>query len=80
MPPFAEEKGPDQRKDARVARTRATLQQGENTISCMLVLCPCPIHPFLAVPFILLTVQADKASVLDEAIEYLKFLQMQVQV
>jgi hypothetical protein len=79
---FAEEKGPDQRKDASIARTRATLQQGRSANkllhATMFLSISSPL--FLTMMFILLIVQADKASILDEAIGYLKSLQLQVQV
>lgn len=38
------------------------------------------LTPVLTELLILIIVQTDKASILDEAIEYLKSLQMQVQV
>jgi len=43
----AEEKGPDQRKDASSAGTRASLQQGEETDSSSTVTCSCAIGMIL---------------------------------
>jgi hypothetical protein len=94
-----EKKGPDQRKDACVARADPTLQQGI-LIHVMHIFLSgaCPLNTEIQVPLIIVSMfilfpvallsyfissncfQTDKASILDETIEYLKSLQMQVQV
>jgi len=84
MSPVAEEKGPDQREDASFARTGAPLQQGAQTISSTFLSSDLNflsnLISILTVVLIPTIAQTDKASILDEAIEYLKSLQMQVQV
>ena len=84
MSPVAEEKGPDQREDASFARTGAPLQQGAQTISSTFLSSDLDflsnLISVLTVVLIPTIAQTDKASILDEAIEYLKSLQMQVQV
>lgn len=74
---LVEEKGQDQREAESIAGASSKLHQGNNmhtsSICCLLFrLTHLRINGFLF--------QTDKVSMLDEAIDYLKSLQLQLQV
>lgn len=85
------EKGLDQRKYVSFARTHASLQHSVETISSTLIMhaygwtqrehyASVQFDPIVTVVLILMIVQTDRVSTLDEAVEYLKSLQMHVYV
>jgi len=83
------EKGLDQRKYVCFARTHVSPQHSVETISSTLIThaygqtqsaayASVKFDPIVIVVLILLIVQTDRASTLDETVEYFKSLQMQV--
>lgn len=80
---LAEASGQDQRKDEGFARTHTPVQQGFSAFNISTVVLFSGMTALDTGREILVLVyelQSDKASMLDEAIEYLKSLQLQVQV
>ena len=81
--PDAETKGQDQREDEDPAGAHSTLQQSKHMWIWNSALVSHLFGDLISYSFlrrIEFFLQTDKASMLDEAIEYLKSLQLQLQV
>ena len=76
----AEETRQDQREDASPARAHTPLQQGTDSARHSMFLVLIGSIGFFHFIFVMGGMQTDKASMLDEIIDYVKFLQLQVKV